>query len=131
MRTFPRQGRGAADLPEAGRGRRSHPTLVVVGFYDDRHAVVEWFHQLVRVGRDERVGLENGAGGPITPAIPKAGHAEDSACFKGYGKGLLQLWGDRLPLVETIERDEAAAALICFAKRGAGERVSALALMVL
>src|SRR6266581_2469466 len=76
---------------------------------DYRHPIVQFADKLIRRARDDR-GSPNGLAARRVTDIPETGHYHQAASLQSEGVGLLLLT-DRLPFIEPVERNEAAASL--------------------
>ena len=91
---------------------------MIGGRDEDRHAVVERAHRLVRRGGDDGEGGDRVAAG-AAPVLPQSGECERCARSEPDEVSLLPSARDWLPFVEAVGRDEAAPA----AERGAERRL--------
>ena len=91
----------------------AQPADIVARREDERHAIVDFADQFVGVRRDHRESAYPFAGGRVFPVLPQPAEAERPAILHSNSVGLLRLLTfDRLPLVESVYRQDAAPAAI-------------------
>jgi hypothetical protein len=80
---------------------------------DQRHPVVNFGHKLIGVGGDDSERADPLARIRIPPVLPQSANAERLAILHGDRVGLLRLLAlDRLPFIEAVHRENAAAPAI-------------------
>ncbi len=87
----------------------AQPVSTVAGRENERHAVVDFGHQLVGMRRDDGEREDPFARGRVLPVLPQTAKAKGRAVLHGDGIRLLGLLPlDRLPFEEAIDRDDEA-----------------------
>jgi len=67
------------------------PTIVITRMKDDRHAIVHFRSQIVRIGGDDGEGLEPLSVYRVLPCIPETGKANGWSSVSVYAYGLFVL----------------------------------------
>jgi hypothetical protein len=104
--------RDRPDAHELGRERAhqvarvgllAEPARITFARENDRHAVVNFGHERVGIGGDDRKGADPFARRRLLPVLPNPRNAERRAVLHGDRVGLLRLLRlDRLPLEEAV-----------------------------
>ena len=82
---------------------------------------MDFGHQFVGFGRDDREGAYPLAGGWLLPVFPDAADTEGPPVLHGDGVGLLDLLAlDRFPLEEAVNRNDTPPPSISVAERRQG-----------
>lgn len=106
---------------------RCQPARVVLGLYDQRTSVVKRIEQFIGIGGDDAEALKNQfvivRVAPL-PSVPDAAEGKELVVGERHRPGLADLlfllvFCQRLPLVEEVGRDQAAAMLPGLAPRAA------------
>ena len=93
----------------AGVGLVAQPAGIIARRQDQRHAIVDFGHQLVCVRRDHRECANPLSRSRFFPVLPQPANAERPAVLHGDGIGLLGFLAlDRLPLEEAVDGDDTA-----------------------